>query len=198
MFRRVMQPQPQGNVSKLIPLSEQMGYSIRYDPPVIAAPGITNHGNIIKCPYGQPGDRLWVRETFRLQNFSCDYGHWSADICYRVDESISEHRALFVSENERIGWRPSIHMPRWASRITLEVTGVRVERVNDISLADVLKEGIGLIKDEYGFADTRATLDSFQTLWDKINAKRGYSWDSNPWVWVGEFKQVAAAKEGER
>lgn len=86
-------------------------------------------------------------------------------------------------------WRPSIHMPRWVSRINLEVTGVRVERVQDISENDAKAEGVTL--DEVGSAiDTYPHKSAFNYLWDKINAKRGYSWDSNPWVWVVEFKRA--------
>lgn len=88
------------------------------------------------------------------------------------------------------GWKPSIHMPRWASRITLEVAGVRVERVQDITDADALAEGcIG--KRQLMHVETEAThRSSFSVLWDSINAARGYSWASNPWVWVVAFRRV--------
>lgn len=139
-----------------------------------------------KLPYGLKGDLLWVRETFRLQNFARPNGRFSADICYRADGAIGE-RVGNLSDNERIGWRPSIHMPRWASRITLEVTGVRVERVKDITLDGVFSEGITAAA---ASSVNRNPVGYFRNLWDTINAKRGYGWDVNPWVWVVEFKRV--------
>jgi hypothetical protein len=97
-------------------------------------------------------------------------------------------------------WRPSIFMPRLYSRITLEVVGIRVERVQDISASDALAEGIersqrvkgmAVIKnDDLGGYDVVKPVYAFYRLWDSINAKRGYSWESNPWVWVIEFKRV--------
>lgn len=129
------------------------------------------------CPYGQPGDHLWVRET---------WGEFFLDgagecVVYRADGEIDMSHMAFGR------WRPSIHMPRWASRITLEVTGIRAERVQDITIRDILAEGI----------DSSPSWDSDDViaakwieLWDGINAKRGYSWDSNPWVWVIEFKAM--------
>jgi hypothetical protein len=79
-------------------------------------------------------------------------------------------------------WRPSIHMPRWASRIALEVTGVRVETLNMITAGDAEAEGVD--------ASTCGNIVAYQRLWDSINAKRGYGWEKNPWVWVVEFKMV--------
>ena len=122
------------------------------------------------CPYGGHGDRLWVRET-----------HW------RAEGEGTGGKVRFLQykatspDDPPLGdrWRPSIHMPRWASRITLEVTGVRVERVQDISNEDVHAEGFAPWGDKYL---------SFADLWDSINANRGYGWDANPWVWVVEFK----------
>lgn len=129
------------------------------------------------CPYGQPGDRLWVRETWHL---------WGPP----------EHQTLAFradcADAENYTWRPSIFMPRWASRITLEITDVRVERVQAISKADVLAEGIS----RYTFAKGAISATppdprwKFIELWDGINAKRGYSWASNPWVWVLTFTRV--------
>jgi len=130
------------------------------------------------CPYGQVGDRLWVRETFT---------HAGRDYEYFAD----------ATEKDQLpgGWwykrpkTPSIFMPRWASRITLEITGIRVERLQDINTEDIYNEGI--IK---SIPDTLegATLARFGaiSLWDKLNLKRGFGWDSNPWVWVISFKVV--------
>lgn len=85
---------------------------------------------------------------------------------------------------------PSIHMPRWASRIMLEITNVRAERLHDISEADAKAEGVGAWHDT---KDGTVYRPEFSMLWDSINAKRGHSWDTNPWVWVIEFKKVSAA-----
>ena len=123
-----------------------------------------------RCPYGQPGDRLWVRETF------CD--DWLADaggVAYRADGGMDAE--MF---DAGCTWRPSIHMPRSLSRITLEVTGVRVERLQDISEADAIAEGT-----PFPFG---GWVGGYQKLWESINGPG--SWDLNPWVWVVEFKRV--------
>ena len=138
-----------------------------------------------RCPYGQPSDRLWVRETWCRGRDA---------LVYRVDHP--EYKSAPSHDNK---WRPSIHMPRWASRITLEVTSVRVERVQDISSDDAQAEGVNPWFPSYdvypgAMADYIARGGSyrngFHELWDKINKKRGYSWHSNPWVWVVEFKVI--------
>lgn len=125
-------------------------------------------------PYGQPGDRLWVRETH------CQvvprYGSSDPSALYRADLDPGQ-QYLCVDR-----WTPAIHMPRNACRITLEVTGVRVERLRDISETDALAEGID--------QDTCAPVAVYRDLWESIN---GYaSWDLNPWVWAVEFKKVTA------
>jgi hypothetical protein len=148
----------------------------------------------VSCPYGVPGDRLWVRETF--QGPMWEESTWDPDTDYHKPE-FCEYRAdggpvpeyVDFEDNLHQGWKPSIHMPRWASRITLEVTGVRVERLNDISDADAGAEGWP------GFTDDN-TLDSmawFSDLWDSLGAARGIGWDANPWVWVVEFKRIVSA-----
>jgi hypothetical protein len=162
--------------------------------------GFLDNGQFAKaaCPYGQPGDRLWVRESGRLylpardgtepvMRYAADgntgllpetTGHWTSKPC------------------------PSIHMPRWACRIELEITGVRVERLQKISEADAQAEGIewnpnldplGPCKwRHYGQPNTGIypASSSFETLWKSINGAG--SWDANPWVWVVEFKRVTA------
>lgn len=124
------------------------------------------------CPFGAVGDRLWVRETWARYNIDQD----THDIAYRAttpDDWPKEGR-----------WRPSIHMPRWASRITLEITGVRVERLKCISEEDARAEGAPteccVIGDKHFLG--------FRTLWRSIYGEE--SWQANPWVWVIEFKRV--------
>jgi len=160
----------------------------------------------VSCPYGEPGDRLWVRETMHMDGD----GVWlySADDdfvgCDRDDESIM----ISWAHHKDNAHCPSIHMPRWASRITLEVIGVRVGRLQDISEADAIAEGVERnwlgedpcppeYQDEwmkYGSNDEDfpafSVVESYASLWDTINAKRGYSWASNPWVWIVEFKMI--------
>jgi len=135
-------------------------------------------GKPMTCPYGGLGDRLWVRETWA---YTTDYdGQFLMDgvkALYRADnnESVTPSR-----------WRPSIHRPRWASRITLEVTGVRVERLQEIENTDAIAEGMTI--------DWRSAphdpISQFSALWDSINFKRGFGWDANPWVWVISFEKV--------
>lgn len=121
----------------------------------------------LRCPFGVPGDRLWVRETWHYRggnNIEPSPGF----VSYRADGEFT------LPGYE---WRPSIFMPRWASRILLEVTTVRVERLQEISWEDHIAEGtpIGM---------------TFSELWDSINAKRDYPWESNPWVWAITFKRI--------
>lgn len=124
------------------------------------------------CPYGQVGDRLWVRETWYVENNDDYYPYYKAS---------EEHPEIFPK------WRPSIFMPRWASRITLEITGVRVEKLQEITEEDAMKEGVNW-QDTAGLARFTAKK-LFMTLWDSINGKK-YPWASNPWVWVIAFKKL--------
>ncbi|MEW9586276.1 hypothetical protein [Paraburkholderia sp. DGU8] len=150
----------------------------------------TRTGDSLVCPNGQPGDRLWVRETFAHM-----YRGNAAPESRRDDDVVYKADGFTPDEYVYGSWKPSIHMPRWASRITLEVTGVRVERLQDISEQDAIAEGIG--KTASGFWSTygRSGVDgtysprsSFHCLWESINGPE--AWDANPWVWVVEFKRV--------
>ncbi|ECA4082696.1 hypothetical protein K4943_001161 [Salmonella enterica] len=139
----------------------------------------------IPCPFGQPGDRVWVRETFRVHSRATDV----ATLVYRasVRNSWTEqtHRVPVAVCNKPATpekWTPSIHMPRWASRITLEITGVRVERLNSITESDAEAEGVT----DTGFGDL--LVDGYRYLWKSIYGEE--SWAANPWVWVIEFKRV--------
>lgn len=156
------------------------------------------------CPFGVPGNQLWVRET------------WQGPLLdYDVAESIRDWRSFqkpqfckyaadggpapeFLNEDEELvcRWRPSIHMPRWASRIALEVTRVRVERLQDISESDAQAEGITPYQNHPGrfLSEHRDGLNfpsakaAFRDLWESISSPE--SWNANPWVWVIEFKRM--------
>ena len=137
------------------------------------------------CPYGQPGgDRLYVRETWAAPHA---YDHLPPRLIPQ------DARIHYAATEDRGGllWRPSIHMPRWASRITLEVTGVRVEALQDIDMADALAEGISdtgaLILDSAG-NEQGGPIAEYAVLWEQINGQG--SWDANPWVWVLDFKSL--------
>lgn len=132
----------------------------------------------LKCPYGKPGDRLWVRERLRRKT-NCTMGEWPSVVCYDADEHIpgkgsGEHG--FLEWPWKRDTLPAIFMPKWAARIWLEVTDVRAERLQDISQADMDAEGLG----EQGI---------FCACWNVLNARRGYGWDTNPYVWVVEFRR---------
>jgi len=147
------------------------------------------------CPYGQPGVGLWVREAFGI-SYDGSAIPWTGADAQRDGEVI--YRATFDEKPDegRLPWKPSIHMPRWASRITLEVTGVRVERLQDISEADALAEGIVQLNDGFGLpagehfhaADPR---QSYLSLWEAINGPG--SVDANPLVWAVEFRRLETA-----
>ncbi|EDV2873192.1 hypothetical protein YY36_001670 [Salmonella enterica subsp. diarizonae] len=148
------------------------------------------------CPFGEVGDRIWVRETFRVHSRATDV----ATLVYRasVRNSWTEqtHRVPVAVCNKPATpekWTPSIHMPRWASRITLEITDVRVERVQDISQRDAIAEGgppdhpsFSKISREMGFSDWPRSW--FAQTWWWIYGRE--AWNTNPWVWVIEFKRV--------
>lgn len=170
----------------------------------------------IKCPYGKPGDRLWVRERFAY-HFIWDKlppGHIDievhADNYFYGDGTITGD----CEDHQRGKWRPSIHMPRWASRITLEITNVRVERLQDISEEDAIAEGAQHFPDLPGKnpwgQDARWSMEQPNSVDDCLgsarsafgnyfcklagNAPNGIHdprpWDANPWVWVIEFKRI--------
>lgn len=142
------------------------------------------------CPYGQVGQRLWVRETWRLVGRSEDRsGCCRLTVEYRCDsarKTFEVPRGVFNKYTSDTGWgvdskwRPSIFMPRWASRITLEITGVRVERLQEITNRDAIAEGISAFNEIPAMA--------FGNYWDSLNAKK-YPWSSNPWVWCISFRR---------
>ena len=138
------------------------------------------------CPYGQPGDRLWVRETWKRHPEYPD---------------AALYRATWGNAETGDRWRPSIHMPRWASRLSLEVTGIRVERLQDISEADAIAEGTrcwicggpvdgSCDNDCACFHTRREAIPSYRVLWESINGPG--SWAANPYVWSISFRRVNA------
>lgn len=162
------------------------------------------------CPYGKPGDRLWVRETHALKEVA-PHGYAECLIHYQAGGEpllcgpASDDMPRLPTEAERpvvmqpSRWRPSIHMPRWASRITLEIVSVRIERLQDITEVDAIAEGIERDAAEFKnylhehdefpwLGGVGAAKLSYRSLWDSINGPG--SWSDNPWVWVIEFKRV--------
>lgn len=150
-----------------------------------------NHGRVsISCPYGVPGDRLYVREGFApvdANGHKCSPCEASFVVLpdgaqvYRDGQRVDPLPEYAQGVLDGIKWRPSIHMPRWASRILLEVIDVRVERLHAITEQDAIAEGVS----EVGFPRV-----SFAALWDSINEERA-SWASNPWVWRVEFRRLS-------
>lgn len=150
------------------------------------------------CPYGVPGDRLWVRETWAVDAPLDEVRREREDLMGSVDFGHGPYfRADPVHENSGLTWRPSIHLPRWACRLTLEVVNVRVERLQDISERDCLAEGIGCATEGTTVAEFGMAKRMYRELWDSINAKRT-PWASNPWVWVVEFRKVEPPSEKTR
>lgn len=142
------------------------------------------------CPYGVAGDRLWVRETWSPIPLGS----------YREGSRFAGRFAWYAADIDRPTWggkwRSPIHMPRNIARLALEVVRVRVERLHEISKADAVAEGF---EDEVGGHPRLpgcVPLEHFRAAWESINAKRGYSWDANPWVWVIEFNRVIEVDGG--
>lgn len=212
--RRVIKPQPPldrfGNLDCGRILGPEMYHPAKIDKHGEMYPGEPVFGVYddngewgAKCSYGRPGDLLWVRETWAWYD---GMGNECPHILYRADNTIipadvrkerleiaaAWQDAAMMDYRLEDRWRPSIHMPKWISRITLEVTAVRDERLQDISEEDAKAEGVtpSLVGFDLDHLKYRA---GFQMLWDSINAKRGYDWNSNPWVWVTETEPIKAS-----
>ncbi|HCB8972537.1 TPA: hypothetical protein M2O87_003077 [Klebsiella pneumoniae] len=206
--RRIMAPQPADDIERgIFPNPEAIGWksSLRH-----------KYGSTTAhfCPYGKPGDRIWVREAFRVHSRATDV----ATLVYKASE-----RNSWTEQTLRVPvavcnkpatpekWTPSLHMPRWASRILLEITDVRVERLSAISEEDAQREGVHTeVWDQTVVARNYADSDeffqswsedmphyvemnqlyrsSFRSLWESIYGAE--NWQANPWVWVIEFKRV--------
>lgn len=172
--RRIMRDQPE-----VIPPEDECGVPGYWIPYNAGKTMVRNEMMTIACPLGMRGDQLWVRETF------------AAGLC---TESTLAYRATHKTEDleegwgETIKWTPSIHMPRWASRINLLITGVRVERLNTISTGDAMAEGYPAEREATG-----GSLDAwlwFRELWDGIYPDNTF--EVNPWCWVIEFERMEA------
>ncbi len=157
----------------------------------------------IKCPYGQPGERIWVRETWYCDHFEVMRGPYLKPNDLDVGEAINDGTLVYAAdgltpyEADQPIWKPSIHMPRWASRILLEITDVRVERLHAITneqcVAEGARGGHGSIP---GYIYNATAQEHFRYIWEST----GGDYFANPWVWVIEFKQVKQARSaaGER
>ena len=180
--------------------------------------GELSAGNYRNSPHGKPGDRIWVRETFQGPLFNFDqmdsYCKDSTpfekpEFCVYQADGKPAPEYFDADDNLRCCWRPSIHMPRWASRILLEITDVRVERLNSISEDDAQAEGMlftdygvgrfGQQRPGYSWKSTTHTDQclpnarmAFANLWESIYGD--YTWRANPWVWAIEFKQIQGGK----
>lgn len=193
---------------RVVKVQPEPGFIGNYGP---GNPFIRGERGDIRCPYGQPGDRLWVRETWQgpLLDSEEHEAQFSEDgpdafkkpgfCAYRATDTLD----AIDEDGKDLGWRPSIHMPRWASRITLEITDVRVQRLQDIGEADAIAEGIERGEDFFGCPCWKAygepagsdvvfpddPIGSYASLWTSINGPG--SWDANPWVWAIEFRRIA-------
>lgn len=151
-----------------------------------------HEGMSFRCPYGQPGDRLWVRECFAIVPRTAYRNSAGVQQTLRPDDD--HDAAVYRADWERSApsrWRPSIHMPRWACRLVLEIVSVRVERLEEISREDALAEGIEEVRYDIGgpYPSDLSPVEVFSCLWSSINGIE--SWNANPWVWVVEFKPAS-------
>jgi hypothetical protein len=166
--RRVVKPQPiKPIIEHLVDNTWSCSNSKKFDEQV----------KFIRCPYGYVGELLWVRETFCND---CPSASEPSGVCYKANRE-NQPASDFCTK-----WKPSIFMPRWASRITLEITDIKVQRLWEITDDDAKAEGIG-INEPLVFSDSYK--DSYAWLWDKINGKK-HPWILNEFVWVISFKRV--------
>ncbi|HBW4479493.1 TPA: hypothetical protein ME536_004655 [Klebsiella pneumoniae] len=189
--RRIMKVQPESNQLGLLLITDSTKHSDigKYHWAESNATGNHVRSKLFSCPFGAVGDRIWVRETWSsdfANYYPNDRVWYAADNNRRLDiEVVDGVRGIYSPESDvhvPFRWQPSIHMPRWASRILLEITGVRVERLRSMSQDDARAEGVIAASGpmEAGLA--------FRELWDSIYGEE--SWKANPWVWVIEFKRV--------
>ncbi|MDT9738455.1 hypothetical protein [Klebsiella quasipneumoniae] len=203
--RRIMKVQPESNQLGLLLITDSTKHSDigKYHWGESNATGNHVRSKLFSCPFGAVGDRIWVRETWSsdfANYYPNDRVWYAADNNRRLDiEVVDGVRGIYSPESDvhvPFRWQPSIHMPRWASRILLEITDVRVERLNAISEEDARAEGIidgGCLNcgepEPCGCANPEPdATDAFAYLWQSIYGQE--SWNANPWVWVIEFERV--------
>jgi hypothetical protein len=191
--RRIVKPTPSSRIKEFLSADPSGFWGFDGKEPV----------ECIHCNHGEPGDRLWVREAFMHE--PADYC-WEASVSIPCRPAVTTYRADIDGDTAGAGWKPSIHMPRSLSRITLEITSIRVERLNDINEADAIAEGIDgceivINGDSQGstWRDYESRCDdpcewysrpkrSYQSLWEQINGPG--SWAANPWVWCISFRRL--------
>lgn len=157
-------------------------------------------GGRLRSPYGGDGDRLWVRETFTFGETAPSDRETSRRVTIFRADCLNDHPESWEKKNGGPGWVPGIFMPRNQSRLTLEIADIRVERLQEIHRRDVQAEGF-LCRHCKGYSDNKhgcICVKGFSEGWDALNAKRGYSWKSNPWVWIIEFKRPRDGSGGGR
>jgi len=206
MTRRVVKPQPPEDVGEIV-VSNYHPTEVDRDGEEYPGPeiyGAWDYDGIwgTRCPFGAPGDLLWVREAHAIVPRTA-YA-LSVGVRQTLHPDNDYDAAVYRAGWERCApghWRPSIHMPRWASRLTLRVTAVRVERVQEITEADAVAEGIRTLPGQDpadpsawwesapGEHQSRSACAAFRNFWDSLNAKRGHGWDANPYVWVVSFER---------
>jgi len=183
--RRVIKPQPERDCGEIYGPETYSPLVVDKNGEELPGPdifGIYTEDWGLKFPYGQPGDHLWVKETYKL----------AGSMYYRADgEPSREDLELYPNWK----WKPSIFMPRVFSRILLEIVSIRVQRVQEISLdlSDVIAEGIEAKWFDQHHVQIHSPIqimDDYRSLWDSINMMRGFGWEANPWVWVIEFKRI--------
>lgn len=203
--RRVVQPPPDMRYGAILWSSPRYdnGDGVNYFHTSTLSPSIMERW-AAACPFGVVGDRLWVRETAWYDREVVVYAgrrvfFEGGDVRFERTPETETVRAFGLPESHcaavfdlspQLVKRPSIFMPRWASRITLEIAGVRVERLKDISEDDAVAEGRPRHTKP---PESISTVEMFATSWNHLNEKRGYGWNANPWVWVIEFKRVDQA-----
>jgi hypothetical protein len=179
--RRVIKPQPEGHRVNYELIEGEHCFCLnnheKHDP--------CEYDFKIKSPYGNPGDMLYVRETYcdaNIKHDTCD------KLCFRASVKGCRHGNY---QKGWPSWKSPLYMPKRLARIWLEITDVRVERIKDITPSDIIKEGITPAS-LFGYdCDTEnKKWDEWINLWNSINEKRGYGWDVNPWVWVVAFKRI--------
>lgn len=179
--RRIMKPQPSERAVSCQPLAGNTWSTFAEDRKL---------SEVQRCPYGKPGDLLWVRETWQVRGFA--FGKPISETRIAAPSAFHYRATDDGAWKPYWGvWRPSIFMPRWASRITLEITDIRVERLQEIKETDAIAEGLvqsAQFPDRYmtPAGDYAVPVVAYQRLWESINGAT--SWNANPWVWVLTFR----------